>query len=369
MRHILILTGPEDVHAFAVREALLAKGGGVTLWQTPDFPSKSGESVLFEGGSEAIVAQGPELELKNPHFHAVWRRRPSYAVDWNKVHPSDRKFVDIECNIFRRSMLGLIAPGAFWVNPADAAISAGYKMLQHSAAAALGLKTPDTLYSNDPWQIRAFIQRHGGEIVYKPLRGLPWQGEKSIWMSFTSRLTEDQLVEDDLLRSAPGIYQELIPKAFELRVTVMGRCILAARISSQDTEHGTLDWRRAPEEIKASPFDLPPGIAELCLLLMAKLGIVFGCFDFIVTPDGDYVFLEVNEAGQFLFLEQETGLPLLDCFSDFLLQGRADFVRHQGEAKIRYADVHTHVKAEIDKALTLHCPSPEAFSNDDRTVP
>jgi hypothetical protein len=341
----------------------------VTLWQTPDFPSRSGESVLFEGGAQRVIAQGPDLELDSPCFHTVWRRRPSYSVDWTKVHPSDRKFVDIECNIFRRSMLGMISPGAFWVNPADAAISAGYKMLQHGAASELGFKTPDTLYSNDPRQIRAFIQRHGGEIVYKPLRGLPWQGEKSTWMSFSSRLTEDQLVEDDLLRSAPGIYQQLIPKAFELRITIMGRCILAVKISSQDTEHGRLDWRRAPDEIKTVPFDLPPAIADLCLRLMARLGIVFGCFDFIVTPEGDYVFLEVNEAGQFLFLEQETRLPLLDRFSEFLLRGRADFVGHQGREEIRYADVLANAKAEIEKARVIHCPTPEFFSNDDRKSP
>lgn len=268
-------------------------------------------------------------------------------------------------------MLGLISPEAFWVNPAGAAISAGYKMLQHAAASALGLKTPATLYSNDPLQIRAFIRRHGGEIIYKPLRGLPWQGKKSIWMSFTSRLTEDQLNEDDLLRSAPGIYQELILKAFELRVTVMGRCILAARISSQDTEKGRLDWRRAPGEIKASPFDLPPAIADLCLRLMARLEIVFGCFDFIVTSEGDYVFLEVNEAGQFLFLEQETGLPLLDRFSDFLLSGQAGFVGQPGKekAEIRYADVLANALAGIEQARTVHCPSADSYSNDDPNSP
>lgn len=32
---------------------------------------------------------------------------------------------------------------------------------------------------------------------------------------------------------------------------------------------------------------------------MRKLGIIFGCFDFIVTPDEEYVFLEVNPMGQF----------------------------------------------------------------------
>lgn len=341
----------------------------MTLWQTPDFPSIAGESVLFEGGDRAIIVSGPGAEVGQDNFQTVWRRRPSFAIDWTKVHPSDRRFVEVESNIFRRSILGLIARDAFWVNPPDAAISAGYKMLQHGAAAELGLKCPDTLYSNDPEQIRAFIRRHGGEIVYKPLRGLPWQGVNSHWTSFTSRLTEDQLVEDDLLRSAPGIYQQLIPKAFELRVTVMGQCIMTAKIASQETERGKLDWRRAPEEVKASPFNLPSHISTLCLLLMRRIGIVFGCFDFIVTPEGDYVFLEVNESGQFLFLERQAGLPLLDRFSDFLLSGSADYVNHNGEATIGFEDVLEAAKAQMEKALRVHRPSPEYYSNDDPDSP
>ena len=266
-------------------------------------------------------------------------------------------------------MLGLIAPEAVWVNPPDAAITAGYKMLQHSAATALGFATPATLYSNDPRQIRDFVRSQGGEVVYKPLRGLPWRGEESIWMSFTSRLTEDKLVEDDLLRNAPGIYQQLIPKAFELRVTVMGDCILTAKIESQDTQHGTLDWRRAPEEIKACAFELPSEVDDLCLRLMARLGIVFGCFDFIVTPEGDHIFLEVNEAGQFLFLEQDTGLPLLDRFSDFLLYGSSNANGSKGKAEVSYADVLPRVRVEMEKATALHCLSPDSYSNDDRSLP
>jgi hypothetical protein len=369
MKEILILTGPEDLHAFAVREALIAKGGKVTLWQTPDFPSMSGESVLFEKGARSVIASGPEMDLDNASFQTVWRRRPSYAIDWSKIHPSDRRFVDVECNIFRRSMLGLISPDAFWVNPADAAISAGYKMLQHGVASDLGFKSPDTLYSNDPGQIRAFIRRQGGEIVYKPLRGLPWQGNKSHWTSFTSRLTEDQLIEDDLLRSAPGIYQELVDKEFELRVTVMGHCVMTAKIASQNSEHGKLDWRRSPGEMEASAFELPRLISDLCLRLMEKLGIVFGCFDFIVTPTGDYVFLEVNEAGQFLFLEQQTGLPLLDRFSEFLLSGKANYVGQQSGTAIRFAEVVDAAKAEIESALAIHRHSPDYYSNEDPNFP
>jgi hypothetical protein len=31
---------------------------------------------------------------------------------------------------------------------------------------------------------------------------------------------------------------------------------------------------------------------------MSELGLLFGAFDFILTPSGDYVFLEVNPCGE-----------------------------------------------------------------------
>ena len=54
---------------------------------------------------------------------------------------------------------------------------------------------------------------------------------------------------------------------------------------------------------------------------MASLGLKFGCFDFIVTPDGEYVFLEVNEAGQFLWIEGHCPeLKMLSEFCHFILR-------------------------------------------------
>ena len=45
--HILILTNPEDYHAFAVSEGLRRKGVSHLLWQIPDFPSRQKASVWF----------------------------------------------------------------------------------------------------------------------------------------------------------------------------------------------------------------------------------------------------------------------------------------------------------------------------------
>ena len=58
-------------------------------------------------------------------------------------------------------------------------------------------------------------------------------------------------------------------------------------------------------------------------MLMRMLGLAFGCIDLIVTPQGEYVFLEVNEMGQFLWVEQrEPACPLLRAFATMLIEGR-----------------------------------------------
>jgi hypothetical protein len=38
----------------------------------------------------------------------------------------------------------------------------------------------------------------------------------------------------------------------------------------------------------------------------------------ILTPDGEFVFLELNPNGQWLWLEEELGLPLVASMADLL---------------------------------------------------
>jgi glutathione synthase/RimK-type ligase-like ATP-grasp enzyme len=337
-RRILILTEANDIHAIAVAQALEQKGAEVTLWATSDFPSCSDESVHYDAvGRKGIRIRGADLCLENPVFDTVWRRRPAYVVDRASLHPADWAFAADECGMFRRSLLHLIAQDAFWVNPIRGAALAGSKLLQHEAAVKVGFRMPETIFTNSPEEIRQFLAR-GYEVIYKPLAGGGWQNKDAQFLTYTSVLTEGNLVGDDVLRQTPGIFQELIPKAYELRVTVMGRHTLAAKVLSQKTEKGKVDWRRSNDELQFEPAHLPPEVELRCAALLDELGLVFGCFDFIVTPEDDYVFLEVNEMGQFLFIERCCGLPLLDAFSEFLLQGKVDFQWNQDAVGVRYTD-------------------------------
>jgi glutathione synthase/RimK-type ligase-like ATP-grasp enzyme len=53
---------------------------------------------------------------------------------------------------------------------------------------------------------------------------------------------------------------------------------------------------------------------------MHKLGLNFGAVDMILTPDGRYVFLEINPNGQWGWVEDLTGMPISEEIIGLLTQ-------------------------------------------------
>jgi len=359
-KRILILTQQGDTHSYAVARVLQSKGHTPLLWHTSDFPAIATESVSFREGQPSISVNGPELFLEEDDFDVVWNRRPAYFIDEEVLHPSDLEFAELGCRLFRKSLFDILARGAFWVNPHES-VRKLTKLLQHSEAVDIGFETPDTLFTNDPTEIREFVRSCESGVVYKPMSTLPWKAESGYFMPFTSRLTKADLVEDDVLKSTPGIYQECVPKSHELRVTVMGNSVFTARLLSQRTEKGRLDWRKAYDELEMASDDLPDELKGMCFKLLERLGFVFGCFDFVVTPEGRYVFLEVNQMGQFLFVERYCELPLLDAFTDFLIEGKPDFQWCRRGPRVRYADLEEEVRKMVVDLRAQHRAPPPQF--------
>jgi glutathione synthase/RimK-type ligase-like ATP-grasp enzyme len=51
---------------------------------------------------------------------------------------------------------------------------------------------------------------------------------------------------------------------------------------------------------------------------MESLHLTFGAIDMIQTPDGDYVFLEVNPSKQWLWLDDMLGFGISDTIAEWL---------------------------------------------------
>lgn len=69
---------------------------------------------------------------------------------------------------------------------------------------------------------------------------------------------------------------------------------------------------------------LPSDVGAKLIALARRLGLVFGAADFIVTPDGRHVFLEINPAGEWGMLERDLSLPISEAIADELTKGAAD---------------------------------------------
>jgi len=358
MASVLISTVPSDIHAAAVRRALARKGHDAIVWYGADLPTRLAATVRLGGDRDPAVHLD---DVAIDPIGAVWLRRPAAPVLPDDMHPGDRPVAARELDAFVRAIHGVVAPDAFWVNSLDGMRRASNKVLQLREASACGLAIPDTLVSNDPRRIRGFLRGYGGAVIYKPLRPSMWSGPDGIACAFTTLITEDVLPDDDVLRLTPGIFQPLITKRHELRVTYIGDHVATARVLSQDDAALRVDWRASGGRPPLEPDHLPAPVDRACRALLRRLGIVFGCIDLIVTPDGDHVFLEVNEMGQWLWVEEALPeLRLLDRFTELLIQARPDFT-WPAAAPVAFAEVEAEAMALVAHDQAAHVAPPDDF--------
>jgi len=69
---------------------------------------------------------------------------------------------------------------------------------------------------------------------------------------------------------------------------------------------GSIDWRQDVTQgvVRVESIDTPDDVRRQVLVFAQKSGIVFGSFDFAVDGEGHWWFFEVNEQGQFLWLDE-----------------------------------------------------------------
>ena len=124
------------------------------------------------------------------------------------------------------------------------------------------------------------------------------------------------------VRASPTIFQERVDNLFDLRVTIVGSRIFSAKIQIRDKGDDEVDWRSLEvERIYYERYTLPKAVSAACHRLVKGLSLHFAAIDFIVTPEGDHVFLELNPSGQWGWIEGATELPITDAIVDLLCEG------------------------------------------------
>jgi glutathione synthase/RimK-type ligase-like ATP-grasp enzyme len=356
-RHALILSAlRHDIHASAVRWGL-RQGGLDARWVLSPAEEGLAPASLHTDGRSEWRASG---WLDATEVSCVWFRRAHNPEAFPRASAGDAAFLRTEWARFLRNAQALTdeLSDRLWVNRPSSALAAENKLVQLQAARRAGLRFPPTLVSHDPAAIRRFAESHG-RVVYKPFMPHTWKDAASGRMFSTfARVLEPGMLDDDAsLSICPGIYQAYVDKECDLRVVAIGSRLFAVRLRSSAGE-AFVDWRAhtyAPE-LRAEVVALPAAHADGLRALLAGLGLAFGCIDVAIERGGEPYFLEVNQAGQFLFLEDMVAgagaaLPLLRAMCALLAEGRIDYSL-DAAADVTYAgylasDVHAEWREEV----------------------
>jgi glutathione synthase/RimK-type ligase-like ATP-grasp enzyme len=248
---------------------------------------------------------------------SVWNRRSPDLVLPAEMPLKWRKWCEQE---FTHALLGaLLRCKVHWVSDPLSSRKAAYKVLQLRIASQVsGFQVPEYVVTSDPIEAEKFVrQKCGGDAVVKPLGRPVISDENSISTVFTNLTSKIDSDDWGSLRYAPSIFQALVHKVAEVRVTVVGTKIFAARIEVATLDH--VDYRTVdPYKLQHSVVSLPPNIAQGCVEMLHFFGLRFGALDFVIDQHGEYYFLELNPNGQWLWVEEITGLPIAEALAQEL---------------------------------------------------
>jgi glutathione synthase/RimK-type ligase-like ATP-grasp enzyme len=329
---IVIVTDQFDPHTDMVIVELRKRGYQPVRLHTADFPTSASVTLDFDQqhwGGELTLFKGP---VYIDDIKSIWWRRPEPYVISADLSKGEREFARGETEHTFAGVWRII--DCYWMSFPTHIRQASNKIEQLQRAAQLGFRVPRTLITNDPSRVQEFYDRCNGEIVYKSL-AMPRitandqifqeeSEENNVKVVYTTRITQDQLSLLEAVRTAPCQFQELIPKCLELRVTIIGDDMFVCEIHSQEDERTSLDWRHYEVSIPYKKGSLPPEIAEKCFALMKSYNLNYSAMDLILTPEGEYVFLENNPSGQCFFIQRHIPeFKMVEAVASYLIRGKA----------------------------------------------
>ncbi|MEZ7128723.1 hypothetical protein ACBR40_25620 [Nonomuraea sp. AD125B] len=300
-------------------------GVPVLWWDNGDFPGASRITAELAGDRRRLLLDTGEHTVDLSEVTAVWRSRPSGPRAAAEVsEDSHREHARLQAEVMLDGVWSLL--GARWLPGTRAdELRAHNKVFHLARAAALGFTVPDTIYTNDPARLAPAYEAAGGRLVAKQIAAERFRIDGEPHRAYTTVVERRHLTSRHRLRHEPVILQPYVDKAVELRVIVVGERALAAEIDVSASATARDDWRHYDNDrVRYGPHELPEDVARRCARLVADVGLTYAALDLIVTPGGEYVFLELNSNGAWGFVELWAGLPVSDTIAAWLMDGLMD---------------------------------------------
>ncbi|MFE5556073.1 ATP-grasp ribosomal peptide maturase [Streptomyces sp. NPDC056544] len=305
---VMVVTMKDDPTADLVIRELHDRGVPVVRLDSGDFPATlSFAAYVTPDGIEGSLTT-PTRTVDLTRIRSLYYRRPSgFAFPHLPEH--DARFALAQA---RYGLGGVIAslPGCLYVNHPHRIGDAEFKPSGLAAATTAGFHVPATLITSDPSAARDFVSEPG-PVIYKPLSTPLYRVDGVSCTVQVKEVTADEI--DDRVSGTAHLFQRLVHKSADVRVTVIGDRVFAVRIDSD-----LLDWRTDYDRLVYSVVQPPPQVTASLFRYLSLFGLFFGAFDFAIDQAGTWWFLECNPSGQWAWLEPETGLPMVAAMADLL---------------------------------------------------
>jgi hypothetical protein len=201
-----------------------------------------------------------------------------------------------------------------WLSPLDAIFAAEDKLIQQRACRALSIAVPPMALVTRRERIPTEL---GDPLVVKPLAAGHFRDASGAGrvVHATDLSRSDERLE--LLAGAPFLVQKRIDARAHLRVvTVRGN----AWVGELDAAGLPLDWRADAAAHTSFMAVTRPDLAAAAIRLTRKLGLGYSSQDWVIDAHGVVWFLDLNPAGQWLFLPAAVSEEATNAIARWLVE-------------------------------------------------
>lgn len=164
--------------------------------------------------------QTPDGAFFWEEISAVFYRRPRDFTMPSAMSGPEQRFSRAQARVGLGGVLASLP--AKWINHPSALADCEYKPRQLSLARTVGLQVPATIITNAPEEVRRFGAEQGDIIVKSLAEPIIAEAgsQKAIW---TRQVATTELIDLTGVELTAHLFQKRIPKAYEIRLTVVGK--------------------------------------------------------------------------------------------------------------------------------------------------
>ena len=302
-----------DSTATRVQKALEQAGSDVLRIDTDRYGS---DYLIDWDVNESLIEIPGRGTVRPNNLDAIYYRRPALG----ELPKSEQDFSTHESWYFVRGVL-IEQTSAFWMNHPVYVLRAENKLRQLAVAKSVGLKIPATKIPASAHDAFEFFISCDRQCICKPgYAGILDKSGEEPRAVYTWKVPRDYSESNfENVIFAPTLLQKEVNKQSDIRVTVSGNRYSAIRITDKGTP--LLDWRVKIEQgLTYEEFLLDPETEKRLMALMERFNLSYAAVDFAQEKDGNLIFLELNPAGQWEWLEEESGAEISKMIAETLLE-------------------------------------------------